>query len=291
MNCTISNESLTVSVSTMGGELQSVKDKGGHEYLWQGDPKYWDMRAINIFPYVARLTQGKYTFNGKTYSMDSHGFVYKSDLSVAKNTENSLTLSLESNSQTRCEYPFEFKYSIEYTLKGNVLETVYRVENKSDCTMYFAVGGHPGFIAPMEDNQAFDDYYLEFAHSCKPVRIGFTEKCFLNGEDKAYTLENDKKLRLTHSLFDDDAVVLKFMDKKVTLKSDSSHRSVSVEYGKMDYLGIWHMPRTDAPYVCIEPWTSLPSRQDIVEDLSEQANLISLKSGEAYENMWKIIIE
>lgn len=29
-----------------------------------------------------------------------------------------------------------------------------------------------------------------------------------------------------------------------------------------------YWPKTDAPYVCVEPWTSLPSRQDVVEELS-----------------------
>ena len=291
MEYTIKNSKLTVTISTVGAELQSIKDSGGHEYLWQGDPKYWDMKAINIFPYVARLTEGKYTLNGKTYSMNSHGFIYKTDLSVEEFTEDSISFILESNEATRKEYPFDFKYTIKYSLEGDVLNTTYKVKNKSDDTMYFGIGGHPGFIVPMESSDCFEDYYLEFSNCCEPVRIGFTEKCFLNGMDEIYKLSNEKKLPLIHSLFDDDAIVLTNMDKTVTLKSDKNSRSVTVTYDKMDYLGIWHKPRTDAPYVCIEPWTSLPSRQDIVEDLSAQENLIRLEPHKAYENLWKIIIK
>ncbi len=36
MNYTISNEKLTLVVSSKGGEFQSVKDAEGQEYLWQG---------------------------------------------------------------------------------------------------------------------------------------------------------------------------------------------------------------------------------------------------------------
>ena len=47
-------------------------------------------------------------------------------------------------------------------------------------------------------------------------------------------------------------------------------RRVTVSYPDMDYIGFWHATLTEAPYVCIEPWSSLPSRQDIVEDLSSR---------------------
>ena len=44
MNYTISNEKLTLVVSSKGGEFQSVKDAEGQEYLWQGDAATWTDR-------------------------------------------------------------------------------------------------------------------------------------------------------------------------------------------------------------------------------------------------------
>ena len=67
-------------------------------------------------------------------------------------------------------------------------------------------------------------------------------------------------------------------------------RRVTVSYPDMDYIGFWHATLTEAPYVCIEPWSSLPSRQDIVEDLSTQPGLKSLKAGGVYRNSWSIEI-
>ena len=66
------------------------------------------------------------------------------------------------------------------------------------------------------------------------------------------------------------------MAKAVTLCSEKGTRSVRVSYPQMNFLGIWHMPFTDAPYVCIEPWSALPSRKGRIEDLSEQPNLVHL---------------
>ena len=59
----------------------------------------------------------------------------------------------------------------------------------------------------------------------------------------------------------------------------------------MDYLGIWHWPHVEVDYVCIEPWSSLPSRKNVVEDLEKQADLLSLESGQEYTNTWSITIK
>jgi len=37
----LSNEFLTVQFKERGGELASIKDRDGVEYLWQGDPEYY----------------------------------------------------------------------------------------------------------------------------------------------------------------------------------------------------------------------------------------------------------
>ena len=77
---TLENDSLKVQVNSHGGELWSIQTKDGAEYLWQGDAAYWKDRALNLFPYIARLTEGKYMLDGKTYEMPIHGFVNSSDL-------------------------------------------------------------------------------------------------------------------------------------------------------------------------------------------------------------------
>lgn len=57
---------------------------------------------------------------------------------------------------------------------------------------------------------------------------------------------------------------------------------------QMPYPGIWHMPNTDAPYVCIELWTSLPARQDVIEEFTCKCDMIQLEPGEIYHNIWTI---
>lgn len=291
MNYTIGNEDLTVTISSLGGGLQSILGKDGTEYLWQGDVNTWDYSDMNIFPYVARLTKGQYVFEGNTYHMDIHGFVYSSQLEVQNQTATSISFVLCHNKETISCYPFSFTYMIHQELKGNTLEITYEVINEDEKTMYFGLGGHPGFIVPIEEGLKFEDYYLEFKEEKTPYRIGMSDTCFVEGEDRPYMLRQGKYIDLKHNLFDKDAIILKDMSREVTLKTDKGTKSVTLSYPDMDYLGIWHWPKIEIPYVCIEPWTSLPSRQDIIEDISEQSNLISLEAKKRYKNKWTISIK
>lgn len=288
MNLTIQNEFLTVTVSQKGAELQSLLGKDGTEYLWQGDPAYWPDRALNIFPYVARLTEGSYMLDGERHHMAIHGIAPYRVFTPVCHTSERIVLELRSDEETRREYPRDFAFRVNYTLSGSTLEITYEVENLDEKVMYFGLGGHPGFQVPLSGG-SFESYRLRFREPCAPTRVGFTETCFLSGLDTPYPLE-ENAIPLRHDLFDDDAIVLKDMAHAVTLERDGDSHSVTVSYPQMNYLGIWHMPKTDAPYVCIEPWASLPSTQDKIAVFEEQADLISLAPGKTYRNLWSIHI-
>jgi galactose mutarotase-like enzyme len=80
------------------------------------------------------------------------------------------------------------------------------------------------------------------------------------------------------------------MCREVTLRTKTSGRFIRVVYPQMPYLGIWHWPKTDAPYVCIEPWSSLPARDGVEEEFSCKSDLVQLLPGKTYENTWTITI-
>lgn len=291
MQYTIENEKLKVVISAKGAEMQSIFGKTEcREYLWQKDPSIWEDQALNIFPYIARLTEGKYTYDGKEYQMDIHGFLKDMNLEAVQERENQVRFSLADSEGTRKQYPFSFVCEVCYELADNEIRITYCVENKNDKTMYFGIGGHPGFIVPMEDGKRFEDYYLEFEQGLCPEKVIMSDDCFVIGEE-AYQMEDGRYIRLNHHLFDHDAIVLKNAGNKVKLTSGDEDSAVTVEFPQMDYLGIWHKPYTEAGYVCLEPWTSLPSRKGVVEELKEQENLIALESGGIYENNWKIRID
>lgn len=97
-------------------------------------------------------------------------------------------------------------------------------------------------------------------------------------------------LNLEHTLFDNDAIVLKNMPEEIRINSEKGEKEIRVAFPDMDYLGFWHWPHAEVDYMCVEPWSSLPSRKNIVEDLEKQKNLHALKSGEEYRNTWSIML-
>ena len=290
----INNENITISINDKGGELWSIKDCKDMEYLWQGDEKYWSDRAINLFPYIARLTDGKYYYQGNTYRMDTHGFLKDSTLDILEQKSDEITFYTQSNEKTLSQYPFDFILKIKYKLKESGLEISYIVENTGKNTMYFGIGGHPGFNVPMDKTIEFEDYYLEFSQSKEVMkRVEMSEDCFvLQGRTPIIeTVENQRVIKkLSHNMFNEDAIILSNISKGVKLKSDKNNKYIDIKFENMDYLGIWHMPNTDAPYICIEPWTSLPSRKGVIEDIEKQDNLVKLETGKIYKNKWSIDI-
>ena len=285
----IENDFLQVIISDSGAELMSIRSTGGTEYLWQGDPAYWSDRAPNIFPYVARLTDGCYTYRGNTYKLPIHGFAPTAKFTVTESEKNAVTFTLESNPEFYKMYPFLFRFSIRYRLEESTLHTELKVENQDGKTMYFGLGGHPGIHVPMEQGLSFEDYFLEFPKA-ELRRVEFTPACFITGKEDPFPLENDR-LPLSHNMFDDDAIVLKGVPGKVTLRSEKGHHAVTLIAPDLPVFGFWHMPKTDAPYICLEPWSSLPSRQDVVEDLETQPDLIPLPSGSTYTATWSLLCE
>ena len=54
MEYALSNDSISIKVSTAGGSFTSIK-AGGCEYLWQGDPAVWSGQAPICFPICGGL--------------------------------------------------------------------------------------------------------------------------------------------------------------------------------------------------------------------------------------------
>lgn len=288
---TIQNEYLTVEISDLGAELMSVRTKDGHEYLWQGDSRYWEGRAPIMFPICGRLYNGEYTYLGKTYTLPNHGFARKSVFALKSAAVSFVTMELVSNEETKELYPFDFVFDVTFALNGNELSIKYEVKNKDERDLIFSVGGHPAFNVPLDDGLDFEDCYVEFTKPCEAVRVDFSPTCFLTHNDKPYSKGATKRIDLRHDLFDNDAIFLYNVCKEITLASEKSPRSVTMKFDGMKYIGLWHTVKTDAPYVCIEPWTGIPATDGITDDLATKEEMIHLPSGYSYKNGYSVKIK
>ena len=55
MEYTLKLGGLTAVTESFGGELVSLRDEGGMEYIWSGAAPYWSGRNPVLFPIVGRL--------------------------------------------------------------------------------------------------------------------------------------------------------------------------------------------------------------------------------------------
>lgn len=288
---TITNDTLRVTINDLGAQLWSIQTMDGTEYLWQGDPRYWSDRALNLFPQIGLCTDGKYTWDGQEYHLDIHGFVKDTVLTVSEHTDTRIVFTMTDSEETRRQYPAAFRYSLTYELVGNRLQIQFKVENRDSKTIHFAIGGHPGFQVPLEAGLAYDDYRLQFEGADAVKRAICTAgDCCMTGEVVEYPLENGA-IPLSHELFAERVLILTDMPKEVTLCANGGKKQVTVSYPQMNYLGIWKWLGTDAPYVCLEPWTATSAQVGVVEEFTTDPNKIHLPAGDVYTNDWSITIQ
>lgn len=277
----LSYNGITLDIDELGAQLLRVYDsKTGTDYLWRGDPDIWTGHAYVLWPFVGRLQDGKYTTGGKAYEMRIHGLARYSVFTVSEKTESSITFTLSSSEETKKAYPFDFIFSVRYTIEGNVLREDVIVENTGDKELPYGYGGHPGFNVPLEEGLSFTDYYVEFPDGGEIRRELFSPSRLMNGESAETDTVNAKRMALHHDLFDNDAVVLSGTGYKAVIKSDKGTRSVEVSYPGALWCGIWHAIGKEAPYVCIEPWWTLPGPDGEILDFDTASGLFHLAPGE-----------
>ena len=281
---TLKYGNVEIAVADRGAELRSYKvDR--EEFIWDRKPEFWAASSPVLFPFVGSIKNGAYSYNGKEYKISTrHGFARTEDFELVEKSENSLKFRFSSNKETLEKYPFEFELFITYTIVGNTLEIAYNVVNKNDSDMYFSLGTHPAFALDVNDDIKLSDYYLEFEKNETSQKYKLTDNGLVFDE-KADCLNNENKLQITETLFDDDAIIFNDLkSEKVTIKNSKNSKELSVEYKGFPYIAFWSKPK--APFVCIEPWYGISDFENTSGKLEEKKGILKLeKDGEFFAKL------
>lgn len=287
MNYEIKNKFIQAKINSFGAELNSLKRVDTNlEYLWQGNPQYWNRHSPVLFPIVGRLKDDSYFYKNKKYSMTQHGFARDNEFSLTKQTDNYLEFKLENNEKSLEIYPFLFELYIAYELVDNKIIISYKVKNNSDEKMLFSIGAHPAFNWTLYENEEKEDYFLEFEN------IKQTKRYFLNDRGLVYDSANleikDNKIFLTEELFQNDALIFSDQNiKNITLKSKNNKNFIKVNFNNFPYLGIWSKP-TGAPFICIEPWYGVADNFNSNGDFEDKKSIIILQKDEIFSCFYEI---
>ncbi|MBM6613766.1 aldose 1-epimerase family protein [Desemzia sp. RIT804] len=289
MTVSIKNEHLTVEVAPKGAELQSIRsNETGIEYLWQGDKEYWNRKSPVLFPIVGRLKDDSYIYKGHSYSMTQHGFARDSIFEITEHEKHKVAFQLHSTEESKEMYPFNFLLTITYEIIENTVQVQYSVKNTDNKeTMYFSIGGHPGFNVPLTTDTKFEDYYLNFLPRRSRRQIP------LSGPfaDILHTTlaQTNTTLRLDRELFNKDALVFEVKNSNTFgILSDKTPHSVEVTFEDYPYVGVWSVPGKDAPFVCIEPWHGIADTVDASGKLEEKLGIQTLTAQETFQTKYSI---
>lgn len=275
---TIKNAFLTARIDENGSQLSSLVS-GDTEYIFN-NMEIWPKHAPVLFPFAGRLLEQKFKYNGKEYGpVEVHGFAPYAKYEAQIDAENSVTMKMIASEGIKKIWPFDFDFSVNFKLEDHTLFITYIVKNNDTKTMYYGMGSHPGFNVPLTNGLRFEDYYVEFPEA-KDVKTNVMSKsCLSTGRQEPFNEIEGTKVHLKHNLFDNDAVILSGTGSRAIIKTDKDTKSITVDYPDTQYVALWHKPKTEAPFLCVEPWTSLPGSDIEIQELEKKADYNVLKSG------------
>lgn len=287
----IENELIALEVQERGGSMTSLFDKRRNvELLYQPKPDSWQGQDVFIFPFIARLVDQTYTYQGKTYSLKNHGLLRYMDCHMEKKAEDSLQVSFHSTEETKAQYPFDFEAYLTYSLKGNEVILSYRIVNLSKEPMPFMLGAHPAFALPGERKEN------EFDISGNRIIIEDTPSVNALLQEETFSFMTGKKERmdslipLSKDLFRKiNTIILEaegFQDVRLEKKDGSS---IVVHKEDAPYLALWSDMKF-GDYVCIEPWHGIPDTLGVSKELSEKPGIHTLSVGCEFDCGYRIEI-
>ncbi|MFG6355448.1 MAG: aldose 1-epimerase family protein [Acetatifactor sp.] len=288
MQYIMENDRFRVTLDSMGAEIKSVWDKQLElEHMWSADPAYWGKTAPFLFPFIGKLEQERFIYEGKVYPADKHGFGQRVEYELTKQTPDSACFRIQDTDVTREKYPFRFELEIFYSLREDGIREDWHIKNTGEKPMYFSVGGHAAFACPpvkeggkgSRTGQKIRLYGVGNKTELQTLRLN--DKGVITQEYGLVKL-HEGCFEITEGLFDRDALIFDRAGITAAALCDTEGREyVRVECDAPVW-GIWSHPDSGAGYVCLEPWYGICDYAGYEGELSERPHTQTILPGEIW---------
>lgn len=268
----LSNSRLSISVDSKGAELRSLRKRScDTEYMWDGDPEYWDRTSPVLFPFVGSLKNGIYRYDGKEYSVPKHGFAMDMEFEILRQKENELKFLLRADESTLVNYPFDFELEIGYRFDEedeNKLIVSWRVANRGSREMYFSIGGHPAFLCPLDGSGMRKNCKLLFDVNDRIISSVVGNGSLMSDREREYILQGGM-LNVTEDLFKEDALVIEHDQVHSVSLCDGDQPYLTVRFDA-PILALWAPTKKGVPFLCVEPWYGRCDSESFAGDLPQR---------------------
>ena len=284
----LENECLSVAIADQGAQLSRVWDKeAGCERLWSADPAVWNRHAPILFPFVGNVAGKQYRYKGRTYEMKTqHGFARDLDFVCLKESKTCISHMLCSTQETKQIYPFDFRLTVHHCLdedNPHLLRVKWEVTNTGDAEMYYAIGGHPGFMPPAGIKK--EDCLLGFPGkeklhyiSVSPAGLALADQVHeltLNGSRVPYS----ETLPQTW-IFEGHQVPA------VQILRPEGSPWVTLHCETFPMLAVW--AKAEGPFICLEPWYGRTDNEGFTGEITEKAGEEHLAPGQSKQISYSI---
>lgn len=266
----ISGDGLRAVILPEKGATLTQLSRNGVDYLYC-DPDNLATRERPrcgvpfLFPMFGRLKGSRYTWEGREYHMEIHGFAHTSQWQVEEYRENLLRLVMTETAQTLAQYPFPFRVEMNYRIEFGLLSIDLRFENTGNTDMPFNYGFHPYFLVENladAEVEARADAKIDFA----------TGKALPFGHDV-----------LTLSLpqgAPEDGAALAGLHSPATIHISRENRNLTMAFDdSYNQLVLWTL--AGKPFLCVEPINGSPNGLNT-------GNYLVLKPGEVRESFLRL---
>lgn len=267
----IGNGHLSVEVSALGAEMQSLTTHDGRSWLWSGDAAFWTGRSPVLFPIVGKAPDDHVSIDGVPYSMAQHGFARRREFSLAASNESMCRYVLTTSEETKAIYPFDFELAVEHAVKDRTLAVTAEVVNRGNKSMPFGLGFHPAFLWPLPGAQG-REHTIVLDNGAEPALVRLEGG--LVRPEKLPSPFRGGRLVLDHPMFDHDAMIFPTGAGSGLSYSAQGGPTLRFSFENLPNLALWSKP--GAPFICIEPWHGTAAELNGSADLSKRPYSVAL---------------
>ena len=260
-------------IALAGGEARQWR-VGARELLWPGDPAIWSAISPILFPVVGWTREGA-RVDGRRYPLGLHGFAASQEFVVEEQGDDHVRLSLADNLETRRQYPFAFRFAVEYRLGGDALEIALETENTGAAPMPYACGLHPGFRWPFAGGSREGGQVVFERPEAAEVPV-IAPGGLISARRRSIPLDG-ATLALSDALFAGDAVCFLNMRSRSLRFLEPGGASIAMELGDFAHAALWTRP--GAPFLCLEAWTGYSDPEGFAGELKDKPGMRILAGG------------
>ena len=260
----IGNGEVTVEVSPLGAEMQSIVTRDGQSWLWDGDAAFWSGRSPVLFPIVGKAPGDHVSVEGTRYPMGQHGFARRSEFTLVEQGDGFVRFALRASPATRAIYPFDFELMLEHRVVGRGVVVTAEVSNRDQRPMPFGIGFHPAFVWPLPGCEGLEhSVILDDGGEPGLLRLAGG----LLGQELLPSPFKAGALTLEHHLFDADAMIFP-EGAGAGLTYAARDKAVRFTWENLPNLALWS--KKDAPFVCLEPWHGMAAEAGAGDEIADR---------------------